>query len=88
MSLEKEFEFRKAIHLFNTVQLYLTHKYFNEAQHKAIVPPEVLQTAIAEQVVNDMEGIICNGMLRDAYEHADKYLTKNNIDLDEFIQAN
>ena len=88
MTLEKEFEVRKAIHLFNTVQLYLTHKYFNEAKEKAIVPPHILQTAIAEQVVNDMEGIVCQGKLCEAYQKADKYLINNNIDIDEFISIN
>ena len=85
MTLEKEFEARKTIHLFNTVQLYLTHKYFNETKEEAIVPPQVLHTAIAEQVVNDMEGIIFGGMLREVYEKANIYLEDNNIDIDEFI---
>ena len=85
MNLEKEFEIRKAVHLFNTVQLYLTHKYFEEAQQEAVVPPEILQIAIAEQVVNDMQGILCNGSLQETYNKADKYLIKHNIDLDNFI---
>ena len=85
MTLEEEFEVRKALHLFNTVQLYLTHKYFDKAEKEAIVPPHILHTAIAEQVVNDLESIICSGTLRDAYEKADKYLQRNNIDIDEFI---
>lgn len=83
--LEKEFEARKAIHLFNTVQLFLTIQYFNQArQQESIVPTEILQTAIAHQVVNDMESIICQDKLQDMYKLADDFLVRNNLDIDEF----
>ena len=84
-TIEKEFEIRKSIHMVNVVQLYLSHKYFNEAKGDAIVPPDIMQIAIAEQVVNDLERIMLKGDLKLAYDKADKYLISHNLDLDEFI---
>jgi len=84
MTIEKEFENRKLLHLFNTVQLYLTLKYYNKAKKESIVPPQILCTAIAEQVVNDLESIVCAGKLASAYETANIYLMENNVDIDEF----
>lgn len=85
MELEKEFEIRKSIHMINVVQLYLSHKYFEDAQQEAVVPPQILQMAIAEQVVNDIDGIVLSGKLPEEYTKADKYLINHHLDIDDFV---
>ena len=88
MTLEKEFENRKILHIFNTVQLYLSIKYYTKAREESIVPAEILCTAIAQQVVDDMERMICDGKLIQLYKEAMEYLDNNNVDIDDFIFNN
>ena len=85
-TLEKEFEMRKAQHMINAIQIYLSHMYFNKVKtDKSNVPYPIVQMAIAEQVVNDLEGIILAGKVQEEYVHADKYLTNHNLDMDDFV---
>ena len=88
MNLEKEFEVRKAQHMVNTVQLYLAHMYFNKVEednNRPDIPYPIIQMAIAEQVVNDLEGILITGKLQEEYAHADEYLINHNLDMDDFV---
>lgn len=84
-TIEQEFEVRKSIHMINAMQLYLSHKYYHEIVNEAIVPMEVLQVAIAEQVVNDIQAIVIAGDLSAEYKKADKYLISHNLDMDDFV---